>query len=73
VGLRIGGDDVGPVPSPGGRPGDKKDAASGGSKLHVGSGDSAYSLPVATNDAFAARSARLLISLGLLLCLLIYW
>ncbi len=46
VALRIGGDDVGPVPSPGGRPGDKKDA---------GSGDPAYNHPIATADALSGK------------------
>jgi len=54
VALRIGGDDVGTVPSPGGRPGDKKEAASGG-KRHAGSGDPAYNHPIATADALSGK------------------
>ena len=47
VGLRMGGDDVGPVPSPGGRSGAKQDASSG-DRRDAGSGDPAYNLLVAT-------------------------
>ncbi len=54
VGLQMGGDDVGPVPSPGGGSGEKKEAVSGTNET-PGQGTRPTVFLVATKNALAMR------------------